>query len=273
MKRVPTVYLPLVLAYGATWPWIWGTWHFRDAYYEYAPLVVSLAVLWVAWHRRRFTQLEAQVEPRAWWLLGPGLLMHLAGAALAIDSLSAASLVLSVPGAVLLTEGGPRFRRLLPVLGLLPFVVPLPLVASGRVAFELKEIAIEAGLAIANVCGADGLRDRASIAFHGLEGTLPVADACSGLRSLLALVTLGYVFAFFFGEQRGARRWVILLAAGPIAVVTNALRIAMICVIARYCGVPAALGTGHDLANLFEWVIDLAALLALDAALTRRRRS
>lgn len=272
MTRTLAVFLPLLVAYGATWPWIWGSWHFREAYYEHCPIVVGLAAVMVWWRRDRLAAIAPAIEPRGWWLLGPGLALHLVGSALVIDSLSAASLILSVPGAVLLAEGRGRFRALLPILGLLPFVIPMPLVVSGRVAFELKEFAVTAGLSIANLFGAGAERTGASIAFTGVDGTLLVADPCSGLRSLVALVTLGYALAFFLGDQRGLRRWVILVASAPIAILSNSLRIAAICLIARAFGVDTAKGAGHESANVIAWTLDLVALIGLDALLTKRWR-
>ncbi len=271
--RALAVFLPLLIAYGSTWPWLWSSWNFREAYYAHGPLVVGLALLAVLASRAKLAALPSDVDPRGWYLLGPGLLLHLAGAALLSDSLSAVSLVLSVPGAVLLGFGAPRFRRLLPVLGLLPFVIPMPIVVTGRLAFELKELAVTGGLTVANLFGAGATRTGAEIMIPGQAGTLLVADPCSGLRSMVALITLGYCLAFFLGEQRGARRWIILLLAAPVAIASNALRIGAICVIARHQGVHVASTTGHDIASAIAWVLDLAILLGADALLTRRQRS
>lgn len=272
MIRFFALYLPFILAYGTTWSWMWRTWHFRDGYYEHAPLVVGLAGLLVWRLRHRLGALAHTTELAGWWLLGPALLAHLAASALLIDSLSAASLILGVPGLVWLAHGAARVRLLLPILGLVVFVVPMPLVVSGNIAFELKEIAVEVGLDIANLLGVGAERNGAEIAIPGQTETLFVADSCSGLRTLVSLTTLGYCLAFFLGEQRGARRWVLVLLAAPIAIFTNALRIGAICVLARYFGVRYASTTGHDLANVIAWVVDLSLLLLADALLTRRRR-
>ena len=271
MRALAALAIPLAIAYGGTWPWLWGSWNFREGYYAHAPLVVGLAVL-LAWHgRAKLAEIARTVDPRGWWLLGPGLLLHLAGGALAIDSLSAVSLLLSVPGVVMLSQGSARLRLVLPLIGLLPFIMPMPIVVTGRVAFELKEIAVDSGLWISNALGAGATRSGAEIAIPDETERLVVADACSGLRSLVALMTLGYCLAFFLGAQRGARRWILLGLAGPIAIVTNALRIAAICLLARAQGVPFASTTGHDVATAIAWMIDIVLLLLADAALSRRR--
>ena len=271
MKQLLLVFAPLALAHVVTWRWIWDSWWLADSYFSHGVLVPLVFVVVVYAWRDRWRALPLQTDRRGWLLLGPGLFLHLAGAALLIDSLSAASLLLSVPGACWLALGAPRTRALAPALGLLPFAIPWPMFVTGRAAFELKEMAITAGTGVANAFGAGIVRDGVHLRVPGESLPLLVADPCSGLRSLLALTTLGYCVAFFLGPIRGLRPWLILAAAAPIAFATNALRIAAICLVSRSAGVAFATGTGHELINAGEWVLDLLLLLALDRLLRGRR--
>ncbi|MDA0373125.1 MAG: exosortase/archaeosortase family protein [Planctomycetota bacterium] len=263
--------LPLAVAYLGSLVWVWDMWFFREAYYSHGPLVV-LAVMWLVHDRRREWQRAASsVDPRGWWLLGPALAMHAIGGALTIDSLSAASLVPAIAGLVWLGQGRARLGALLSILGLLLFAIPTPLVIQSRMAFELKEWAVEGGLLLAQLLGVGAERVGSEVRIPGQSGSLIVADACSGLRSLVALITLGYGIAFFMGPQRGIRRWAILAAAAPVAVATNAVRIGAICVLASGYGTEFASTTGHDWISGAVWLVDLGLLLGLDAALSRRR--
>lgn len=263
--------IPLTLAYLGSLVWIWDMWFFREAYYSHGPLVV-LAALWLAYDRRReWARVPSGVDARGWWLLGPALGMHLAGGALTIDSLSAASLVPALAGVVWIGQGAQRLRWFLPILGLLLFAVPTPLVIQSRMAFELKEWAVEGGLVLAQTFGVAAERFGSEVRIPGQSGSLIVADACSGLRSLVALITLGYGIAFFMGSQAGARRWVLLAVAAPVAVVTNAVRIGAICMLASGWGTEFASTTGHDWISGAVWLVDLGILMGLDALLSRRR--
>ncbi|MEE9127987.1 MAG: archaeosortase/exosortase family protein [Planctomycetota bacterium] len=98
---------------------------------------------------------------------------------------------------------------------------------------------------------------------------LKVADACGGLRSLVALTTLGYVLAFFFGSDSIKRRVALLVAAMPLALLMNVLRIIGLCVMARTWGVDYAGRGGHTIMNGAEWVLDLLGLLAIDFGIDR----
>lgn len=271
MKAFLWIFLPLLLAYTTALQWCVDRWNAPTQYFEHCWLVPLIAAAAI-WARRRTWSVHlARPDPRAWWLLGAGLLLHLYGAALMIDSASAASLILVVPGAAWLALGRERLRGLWPVLWLVVFAVPTPIYVEGRLAFLLKELAVHGGAFVANALGAGVVRAGSHLQVQGTNEALFVADACGGLRSLLAMITLGYCLAFLLGEPSLRRRVVLLLATVPIAMSANVVRIAVLCLLARWFGVPFAEGTGHTLANIAEWIADLAILLGLDAFLSRGR--
>ncbi len=262
-------FLPVGLAYATALWWVWESWNLEESYYAHGPLMPFVAAFMIWSWRDRWGQSNRETDLRGWLLLGPGLFLHLCGAALTIDSISAASLCLSIPGVTLLALGSARFQVLSPVLFLTLFAVPLPMFLTGAIAFEMKEIATDSGLALARLFGSGALRTGANISIPGQSEQLYVAAACSGLRSLVSLVTLGYCIAFFMGNQSGLRRWILLLLAVPVAVVSNILRIASICAVAEIWTVEAATGIVHDILNAGVWIVDLVILLAIDAWLTR----
>jgi exosortase len=266
------VFLPLLVGYATVFRWVWDSWVMPESYYSHGPIVLVAAVVLVWVRRADWHAAPARPDGTGWLLLAPGLCIHACGAALTIDSLSAASLCLSIPGAVLLGLGRARWRALLPILWLPVFAVPMPMFVTGTLAFELKEFAIGAGLELARLGGVDAVRVGAEIAVGAEAQRLQVADPCSGLRSLVSLTTLGYCIAFFLGPQRGARRWILLGAAVPIAILSNVVRIAVICWMASEWGTGFATGTGHDILGYAVWGFDLAVLLLIDLWLSRRMR-
>lgn len=272
---VLAVTAPLVVAYASTCLWIWSMWWFEDSYYQHGPLLVAAAA-WGVWDRRStWRALPARADGRAWWLLGPALFAHLAAVGLTIDSLSALSLLVAVPAAAWLAVGAARTREVLSALMALAFAVPPPLRITGEFVFWLKEVAMGAALRVANLFGEIVVRDghllRVTLAAPSDPaspyGWLRVADECGGLRSLLALTAVGYCLAFLFGPRRGARPWVLLLLAGPVAVAANVLRIAGLCWAERW-GWDA--GVAHDAMNVLEWVFALGLLVAVDLLWLRR---
>src|SRR5690606_6473047 len=199
------IYLPVAIAYGDTFVWIWDRWMLGD-YYSHGPLLPFVAAAALYFRRDEWSAIPARVDLRGWWFLGAGLLLRLVGAAQMVDSISAMSLILTLVGVVYITVGPARLRRLLPVILLLAFATPMPIDLTGHLAFELKEIAVDAAMWTGNALGLGATRVGASVRVPGQLEALPVADACGGLRSLLALTSLGYCLAFFMGTPSTWRR-------------------------------------------------------------------
>lgn len=271
MKALAWVLLPLLLAYASPLWWCVELWSLPEGYFAHGALVPAVMAV-VIWMRRgQWRKAAAQVDLRGFWLLAPALFVHLCGAALSIDSLSAASLALAVPGAAWVGVGAARLRGLWPALWMFAFAVPLPIYVTDRIAFELKEIAVRGGVWAAQATGLGVERTGASLLVEGQTQALEVADPCGGLRSLLAMVTLVYCVAFFMGPQTFWRRALLMVAAAPVAVFVNLVRIASICWLAKWEGVEFASGVGHDTLNTAAWILDLAIVMAFDVALTRSK--
>lgn len=273
MKPFLWIFLPLLIAYASTLGWCVDRWNAPGGYFEHCWLLPPLAAAILWWRRRDYLQRPARLDLAGCWLLGLALLLHLAGAAWMIDSLSAMSLLLAVPGAAWLALGRQRLAGQWPVLWLVCFLVPAPIYVEGRLTFVLKEFAVAQGTALANLLGAGIVRAGADLQLAGTNQRLFVADACSGLRSLLAMLTVAYCLAFFSGSRNLLRRGLLLAVALPIAVLANVARIALLCLLARWFGVPFTDSYGHDLANALEWLSALASLWLLDSLLLSRLRA
>ena len=89
--------------------------------------------------------------------------------------------------------------------------------------------------------------------------TLEVAEACSGIRSLLSLVTLAVIYGYFL-EKQMYRRVIFAVAAVPIAVVANALRVVGTGALAHFWDPQKAEGFFHTFSG---WVIFVIAMLML----------
>jgi exosortase len=98
---------------------------------------------------------------------------------------------------------------------------------------------------------------------------LAVVEACSGIRSLMTLVTLAVIYAYFTTPKSpDAKRFaitrsvILVLSAVPIAILTNALRVSGTGVLAHYYGTRVADGFFHSFSG---WVVYIAAALLLFA--------
>ena len=246
-------------------------------------LLVPLIVGYILWLERD----KLAAEPaRPWTLLG-GLTVAIALFALWIGVAGAElysqrmSLVLLLAG-VVIYFWGLRFLRLVWVpLVLLLLAIPIPAIIFNKIAFPLQLFASRCAVWSMSMLGIPVLRQGNVIELKPLNSfetrKLEVVEACSGIRSLMTLVTLAVVFAYFthprsddgsgkggrFGFLRTYGFWrstILVFSAVPIAIFTNALRVSGTGVLSHYYGTQVADGFFHSFSG---WAIYVVAFLLL----------
>lgn len=93
----------------------------------------------------------------------------------------------------------------------------------------------------------------------GAEFNVDVADPCSGIRSLFAMMALTAAYAYFT-QKTALRKWALFACSLPIAVVGNMVRIMSICLVASWFGQEIATGYYHDYSG---YVIFLVGVLMM----------
>jgi exosortase len=121
----------------------------------------------------------------------------------------------------------------------------------------LQGIASRAGEAVIAMAGVPVLREGNILYVPGRA--LEVAEACSGIRSLMSLITLAIVLGYFT-ERRAGARVLIALAAIPIAIIANATRVAGTGLMTYWVSPAAAEGFFHTFSG---WLVFLVAFIGL----------
>jgi len=196
------------------------------------------------------------------WLLAAGIAIHLAGAAASELYLQRFSMIPFLLGWILLLEGKERTRILVfPVLFLL-FMIPPPNIFWSSIALPLQLLAsraAEASLGLANI---PVVRDGNVLHLEGCS--LEVAAACSGIRSLVALMSLAAVFAEgSLTRSNGPRSMIakllLVAAAIPVAVVVNTLRVTSAAFVATSAG-EETVDRFHDVSGFVMFAVAFAIL-------------
>ena len=231
-------------------------WGINDNY-SHGYLIPPLAG-YLIWERRQ--QLRA-VPPNGTWfglivVLG-SLLLLLAGLLGAELFLTRMALLGTLVGGVLFVLGWGHLRMLVFPLGVLLLMIPIPAILFNQVVFPLQLVASRAGEAALSGAGIPVLREGNIIILANT--TLEVAEACSGIRSLVSLLTLAIVFGYFTDSRPGVRL-AIALSAIPVAIAANALRVAGTGIAAHYYGSAAAEGFFHSFSG---WIVFIAAFAML----------
>jgi exosortase len=226
--------------------------------------LVPLVALWIAWGRREQI-LAMKLEP-AWWGLGVmawGLAQGYIGTLGAELFLQRSSFLILLVGALLTIGGTALVRELAFPLLLLPFMIPIPAVIYNSITFPLQLFASRVAEGALDLMGYPVLRDGNILELGSQK--LSVAEACSGIRSLLSLSFLSLVYAYFF-DNRVWMRWVLLAATLPIAIIANAGRVTITGVLSEV-NPELARGFFHELEGYVIFVIAFVMLLGLHGAI------
>jgi exosortase len=176
------------------------------------------------------------------------------------------SLVGVAAGTVLFVCGWRHLRMLAFPLAFLLLMIPLPAIIFNQVAFPLQLLASSFGEQALHALEVPVLREGNVIILP--HTSLEVAEACSGIRSLLSLLTLGIVYGYF-ADSRASVRVLLAVATVPIAIFTNAIRVAGTGVAAHKFGAGVADGFLHTFSGWLVFVAAFAMLIALQIVVSR----
>ena len=247
--------LGLAFLYGSVLPGFVRAWTNDD--YSHGFLVAPLCAYLVWQRRHRLAALEVNPSPAGLGVVLVSLLVFVTGELGAEMFLARVSFIGVVTGSVMFVLGTAQARALALPLGLAFLAIPLPALVFNRVAFPLQLMASRVAEVTLTAFGIPVLRE-GNLIFLA-SATLEVADACSGIRSLMSLMTFAVVYGYFT-ETSIVRRVLLAIAMVPIAIVANAVRVAGTGFMAHVAGEAAADGFFHLFAG---WLVFMAAVMML----------
>jgi exosortase len=254
-------------------------WWFDENYSHglLVPFVIAL-IIWREWGRLK----TADISPSTWVggaAVAAALLLLLAGTLGAELFTQRMSMVLMLAGLIVYLVGMRVLGLLLVPFALLILAIPIPQIVFNRIAFPLQIWASQMAVWGIRVFEVPTLRNGNVIDILPRGSTqtisLEVVEACSGIRSLMTLVTLALILAYFTrGDATGGvgglstkdllRTILLMLSAVPIAVITNAGRVTATGVLTYYYGKQATETTWHDLSGWLVYVVALALLIGVN---------
>jgi exosortase len=246
----------LVALYWHVIPHLVEQW-WQEEDYNHGFLILPLSLYFVWSDRERLRALPIRPALGGAAVLVIGLLMLALGVVGAELFLQRSSLIVVLAGLVWLVLGRAWLRALAFPIAFLLFMVPLPAIVMNAIAFPLQLFAAQTATFCLQVGGIPVLREGNVIALA--DTTLEVAEACSGIRSLQALLALGAVYGYFT-QKATWKRWALLLVSIPIAIAANAFRVSGTGFLAHYFGSEMAQGFYHSFAG---WMVFLVAFLLL----------
>ncbi len=244
----------LVLAmYIPTFIWMVDRWSVKDTYYSHGFLVPFISAFLVWMKRKTLGKIKiTPLNAAGWALFGIGIFTHALSAFWRVHFTSGLSMLLVIPGLVLLFFGKETLKQVLFPIAFLIFMIPLPLVAIANLSFKLKIFAAQIATLAVNGLGVMATRDGSLI--RTMHAQVMVEDPCSGIRSLIALIALGALMAYFNNSSK-IKKAILFLSSIPIAIGTNIIRITALTLASEIYGDKFASGVFHDTMGIVVFVL------------------
>ena len=148
-------------------------------------------------------------------------------------------------------------------------MIPLPPVVFYQIAFPLQLLASRVGEMTLSSLAIPVLREGNVIVLS--TTSLEVAEACSGIRSLLSLTFLSLVYGYFF-DSKPWMRWLLLAATIPVAIAANAARVTLTGMISEY-RVDLAQGLFHEFEGFVLFIVAVVLLISFHQLVNRIYKS
>lgn len=238
----------------------------NDPNYSHGLLVPFISGYFVWQQRQKLGKLEIKPANSGFLLILFALLVLFAGVAAQEYFSKRSSFVFLLAGIVLFQFGWQWLRSMALPIGFLFFMIPLPYIVYDAMAFPLKLFVAKFSVMTLKLMGVVVWREGNIIMFP--QTVLEVADACSGLRSLMSLLALGVALAVF-SQEKMSRRVLLVLLTIPIAILTNMIRVIGTGFLAQYYGAAAAEGFFHEFAGMGVFVLAMVLLFVCSGVLRK----
>lgn len=228
----------------------------REPDYSHGFLVAPLAAYFLWTRRGSFPGFAGWPEWGGIALLALSVAVRVLGRYVYIDAVDAYSMLLWLSGATWLLGGKRVLWWSLPAIAFLGFMVPLPYRVERWFSLPLQRMAATASAWTLQCLGEPAIREGNTILLG--EFQLQVEEACSGLRIFMGIVALAFAYLILV-RRSWWEKVILLMSVGPIAIVTNALRIVVTALLYRSVSFKAGQQFAHDAAG---WaMLPLAAVL------------
>lgn len=271
MTSRATVLFPLfvlgsfVLAYFPVWQELVSTWSSSDDY-SHGFFIIPI-IGYILWQKKdRLATLPQKISMAGFFLLFCSLVVYVLAYYAEIQTITSLSLISTLAGCVLFLYGPAVLKEVSFPLFFLVFMVPIPTQVYSAITIPLQLIVSKTSVDLLAATGIPILRDGNVI--HLPEHTFEVVQACSGLRSLVTLLTLATIIAYFT-LQSNILKVILILCAMPAAVLVNIFRVTVMITVYHVWSYDLTEGTIHTIFGVVIFVLAIAIIYLTRGVLQR----
>lgn len=247
------IVVQLVVLFAPTMLWLWSRWTMTIWYNAHGILIMLVVIYLVRGELYNQRSLARSSSSLGFAILIPALVIHMMDARIHSQLLSAAALFLSLPGLSLLFLGVERTKSILFLLFVMFLTLPIPLVFTESIHLALRYIATDSVAWLLPIFGEPVFAKGTLLVIP--NGSLQVADACSGFSILYATVTVAILAAYFCSDNR--RRVIILIIAVPLAIGVNIVRVLLLALLVQWFGLDVLKTSAHEISGLLTFAVAL----------------
>jgi exosortase len=237
---------------------------YSDSDYSHGFLIpfISAYILWS--NREKIFTIRIKPDNLGLLVLFIGLSLYLLGITGAEFFTMRFSMIPVILGIVYYLCGREMVKSALLPVGFLVCMIPIPAIIFNLVAFPLKLLAANIATNIIEFINIPVIRDGNII--HLTDLSLEVADACSGIRSLMSMIALGVAYAYIF-QKNMLKRTILVICIVPITITANVARVTGTGILSHYVGPAAAQGFFHEFAGIVVFIVAFAMFISVAAIL------
>ena len=250
------------------YPVLWQTW--MNSSNNSHGLLVPLISVFLIWTKRDQLS-KANLDSSNWGvvILIVSLALYIVSLAGHVAVIQRAMIVFSLIGLILFNFGPLVFNISAFPLFYLIFMIPVPVSVYTLVAFPLQLFATNVAYVLIKVVNIPVFKEGNMLYF--VQTQLEVAEACSGLRSMMAFVMLSVLFAYFM-DRGWWRRGALILSSIPLAIAVNIVRVTGTGVLAHFYGEKVARGFMHEFSGLVVFALGFVLMFLEFVLLNKTRR-
>lgn len=260
----------LGVLYAPTIVWLFDRWTL-DVWHNAHGILITLVVIYLVWGElKKKRTLPRSSNPWGFAVLLPALFIYMIDSGMNSQLLSALALFLSLPGFALIFFGTKRTLAILFPLSILFLTLPIPLVFTESIHLSLRYIATDSVAWLLPLFGVPVFATGTLLEIP--NGSLQVADACSGFSTLYATITVAILTAYFCPDT--LRRVLVLLIAVPLAIGVNIVRVLVLSLLVHWIGLDVLATSAHEISGLLTFVVALPIIFWLgrtDESVEERR--
>ncbi len=253
-----------VLAYFPVWKRLVLAWSSSDEYsHGFFIVPICIYILW----RKKEILAEIPGRPSSWGLglVIFSLLLYLLAHFAEIVTLASFPMVLLLAGIIIYLYGFLMLKQLLFPLFLLLFMIPIPAQIYSSLTIPLQLFVTKVSVLIGTLLGVPAYREGNVI--HLPNRTMQVVQACSGLRSIISLLTLSAILGYFTLKSNFLRT-VLFVSGVPAAIFVNIIRVLLLVTAFHYFSFDLTAGTVHTMFGMSIFVLALIFIIAIKGVLS-----